>query len=167
MALRIAHDVNSRRLENEPTIHLTTRLVHGYRRAVRIAGDGGAPLLLIHGIGDSSRTWEQIIPLLAREHLVVAPDLLGHGASDKPRAAYSVAAYANGMRDLLAVLGIDKVTLVGHSLGGAVALLAQAERMQAVLDLASEDPVGGAFDRLGMNARGAVLRSLRTAVRRA
>ena len=95
--------------------------MHGYRRAFRIAGDG-PPLLLIHGIGDSSRTWEQVIPLLAREHLVIAPDLLGHGASDKPRADYSVAAYANGMRDLLAVLGIDRVTLVGHSLGGGVAM---------------------------------------------
>src|SRR5664279_4353927 len=122
MALRIAHDATSRRLQGEPKIYLRTRLVHGYRRAFRIAGDRGAPLLLIHGIGDSSRTWEQIMPLLAREHLVIAPDLLGHGASDKPRADYSVAAYANGLRDLLAVLGIDKVTLVGHSLGGAVAM---------------------------------------------
>src|SRR5664279_4878097 len=112
MALRIAHDVNCRRLEDEPKIYLRNRVVHGYRRAFRIAGEGGAPLLLIHGIGDSSRTWEQIIPLLAREHVVVAPDLLGHGASDKPRADYSVAAYANGMRDLLAVLGIDKVTVM-------------------------------------------------------
>lgn len=121
MALRIAHDVNSPRLADEPRVALRTRLVHGYRRAFRIAGDG-PPLLLIHGIGDSSRTWEQVIPLLAREHLVIAPDLLGHGASDKPRADYSVAAYANGMRDLLAVLGVDRVTLVGHSLGGGVAM---------------------------------------------
>jgi pimeloyl-ACP methyl ester carboxylesterase len=121
VALRIAHDVSSRWLATEPKVALRTRLVHGYRRAYRIAGEG-PPLLLIHGIGDSSRTWEQIIPLLAREHLVLAPDLLGHGASDKPRADYSVAAYANGMRDLLAVLGIEKVTLVGHSLGGGVAM---------------------------------------------
>ena len=121
MALRIAHDASSRRLATDPRICLRTRLVHGYRRAFRIAGDG-PPLLLVHGIGDSSRTWEQIIPLLAREHLVIAPDLLGHGGSDKPRADYSVAAYANGMRDLLAVLGIDKVTLVGHSFGGGVAM---------------------------------------------
>jgi pimeloyl-ACP methyl ester carboxylesterase len=121
VALRIAHDVNSRWLEDEPKVCLRTRLVHGYRRAFRIAGEG-PPLLLIHGIGDSSRAWEQVIPLLAREHLVIAPDLLGHGASDKPRADYSVAAYANGMRDLLAVLGVDKVTVVGHSLGGGVAM---------------------------------------------
>src|SRR5690606_22414961 len=53
---------------------------------------------------------------------VIAPDLLGHGRSDKPRADYSVAAYANGMRDLLSVLDIDRVTVVGHSLGGGVAM---------------------------------------------
>ena len=59
---------------------------------------------------------------LARRFTVIAPDLLGHGQSDKPRADYSVAAYANGMRDLLSVLDIDQVTVVGHSLGGGVAM---------------------------------------------
>ena len=49
---------------------------------------------------------------------MIAPDLLGHGQSDKPRADYSVGGYANGMRDLLTVLGIDQVTVVGHSFGG-------------------------------------------------
>ena len=97
------------------------RTVHGYRRAFRVAG-AGPPVVLIHGIGDSSATWEPIIPALARHHLVIAPDLLGHGRSDKPRADYSVAAYANGVRDLLGVLGITRATLVGHSLGGGVAM---------------------------------------------
>jgi pimeloyl-ACP methyl ester carboxylesterase len=59
---------------------------------------------------------------LAQRFTVIAPDLLGHGKSDKPRADYSVAAYANGMRDLLAVLDIDRVTVVGHSLGGGVTM---------------------------------------------
>ncbi|MEV7979055.1 alpha/beta fold hydrolase [Streptomyces sp. NPDC086519] len=97
------------------------RVVHGYRRAYRIAGDGPA-LVLIHGIGDSSATWAKLIPDLARTHTVIAPDLLGHGESDKPRADYSVAAYANGVRDLLTALGIESATLVGHSLGGGVAM---------------------------------------------
>lgn len=97
------------------------RTVHGYRRAFRIAGAGPA-ILLIHGLGDSSATWNDVIPHLAKTHTVIAPDLLGHGRSDKPRADYSVAAYANGMRDLLSVLDIDKVTVIGHSLGGAVAM---------------------------------------------
>lgn len=97
------------------------RTVHGYRRAFRVAGSG-PPLVLVHGIGDSSATWETVFPALARRHLVIAPDLLGHGYSDKPRADYSVAAYANGVRDLLGVLGLGRVTLVGHSLGGGVAM---------------------------------------------
>jgi pimeloyl-ACP methyl ester carboxylesterase len=97
------------------------RTVHGYRRAFVHVGKGPA-LLLIHGIGDSSETWRTLIPLLARDHTVIAPDLLGHGQSDKPRADYSVAGYANAMRDLLSVLGIEHATVVGHSLGGGVAM---------------------------------------------
>ncbi|MEU6223539.1 alpha/beta hydrolase [Streptomyces sp. NPDC047042] len=102
-------------------LELRYRVVHGYRRAFRMAGEGPA-LVLIHGIGDSSATWAELIPDLARSHTVIAPDLLGHGASDKPRADYSVAAYANGVRDLLTTLGIESATLVGHSLGGGVAM---------------------------------------------
>jgi pimeloyl-ACP methyl ester carboxylesterase len=95
--------------------------VHGYRRAFRMTGEG-PPLLLIHGIGDNSSTWSQVLPELARRYTVIAPDLLGHGMSDKPRADYSIAAYACGMRDLLGVLGVDEVTVVGHSLGGGIAM---------------------------------------------
>ncbi|MGI8815968.1 MAG: alpha/beta fold hydrolase [Pseudonocardia sp.] len=102
-------------------IELRYRMVHGYRRAFRVAGSG-PPLVFIHGIGDSSATWEPIIPALARDHLVIAPDLLGHGHSAKPRADYSVAGFANGVRDLLGVLGISRATLIGHSLGGGVAM---------------------------------------------
>ncbi|MFJ8925174.1 alpha/beta fold hydrolase [Streptomyces sp. NPDC102364] len=100
---------------------LTFSTVHGYRRAYRIAGEGPA-VLLIHGVGASSAHWEDCFAALARRHTVIAPDLLGHGDSAKPRADYSVAAYANGLRDLLGVLGIERVTLVGHSFGGGVAM---------------------------------------------
>jgi pimeloyl-ACP methyl ester carboxylesterase len=110
-----------RAVDAEPEIEVRSAVVHGYRRVYRIAGQG-PPLLLIHGIGDSSTTWLPVMAALARNHLVIAPDLLGHGQSDKPRADYSVAAYANGMRDLLGSLGIDQVSLVGHSLGGGVAM---------------------------------------------
>ena len=102
-----------------PSLHFRT--IHGYRRAFRVAGSGPA-LLLIHGVGDDSTTWESVHARLAQRFTVIAPDLLGHGESDKPRADYSLAAFANGMRDLLAVLGIDRVTVVGHSLGGGVAM---------------------------------------------
>ena len=105
--------------EMEPSLQFRT--IHGYRRAYRVAGSGPA-LLLIHGIGDNSTTWGTVQTKLAQRFHVIAPDLLGHGKSDKPRADYSIAAYANGMRDLLAVLDIDRVTVVGHSLGGGVAM---------------------------------------------
>ncbi|HTY34989.1 alpha/beta hydrolase [Mycobacterium sp.] len=100
---------------------LQFRTIHGYRRAFRIAGSGPA-LLLIHGVGDNSESWETVHAKLAQRFTVIAPDLLGHGESDKPHADYSLPAFANGMRDLLAVLGIDRVTVVGHSFGGGVAM---------------------------------------------
>ena len=100
---------------------LQFRTIHGYKRAFRIAGSGPA-ILLIHGIGDNSTTWTGIHAKLAQRFTVIAPDLLGHGKSDKPRADYSAAAYANGMRDLLSVLDIERATIIGHSLGGGVAM---------------------------------------------
>jgi pimeloyl-ACP methyl ester carboxylesterase len=96
-------------------------VLHGHRRAYVKTGTGPA-LLLLHGLGCDHHTWDPVLPRLSRHFTVIAPDMLGHGESDKPRADYSVAGYANGMRDLLTVLGIDKVTVVGHSLGGGVAM---------------------------------------------
>ncbi|GAB2747411.1 alpha/beta fold hydrolase [Nocardioides pakistanensis] len=95
--------------------------IHGHRRAFVKVGSGPA-LLLLHGLGCDHTTWAPVIEALSRRYTVIAPDLLGHGSSDKPRADYSVGGYANGMRDLLTVLGIDKVTVVGHSFGGGVAM---------------------------------------------
>ena len=112
---------NLRPVREVTTPSLQFRTIHGYKRAYRIAGSGPA-ILLIHGIGDNSTTWNTIQAKLAQQFTVIAPDLLGHGQSDKPRADYSVAAYANGMRDLLSVLDIERVTIVGHSLGGGVAM---------------------------------------------
>src|SRR3954470_24681134 len=97
------------------------RLVHGPKLAFLRAGSGPA-LLLLHGIGNSCETWAGVIDRLAETHTVIAPDLLGHGSSDKPRGGYSIAGYANGMRDLLSVLDIERATVVGHSLGGGIAL---------------------------------------------
>lgn len=97
--------------------------LHGHRITYRTAGDPGLPvLLLIHGITSSSATWDPVIPALAEHAHVIAPDLLGHGRSDKPSADYSLGALASGLRDLLELLGHDRATLVGHSLGGGVAL---------------------------------------------
>ncbi|WP_211435744.1 alpha/beta fold hydrolase [Trujillonella endophytica] len=132
-----------------------TRMVHGHRRAFLRAGEGPA-LLLIHGIGNNARTWAGVIGKLAATHTVIAPDLLGHGDSDKPRGDYSIAGYANGMRDLLSVLDIEQVTVIGHSLGGGVALQFAyqfPERCQRIVLVGS----GGLGSELSATLRAATL----------
>src|SRR5687767_6521949 len=76
--------------------------LHGHRRAYVKVGSGPA-VLLLHGLGCDHTTWEPVIDALAKHYTVIAPDLLGHGMSAKPRADYSVGGYANGMRDLITV----------------------------------------------------------------
>lgn len=95
--------------------------LHGHRVSYRAAGEGPA-LLLIHGVAGRSEQWIDSMALLAERFTVVAPDLLGHGRSAKPRGDYSLGAYAAGLRDLMVALGHRKVTVVGHSLGGGIAL---------------------------------------------
>ncbi len=79
-------------------------------------------VLLIHGIVGCAAQWDQVVPLLAERYTVIAPDLLGHGQSAKPRGDYSLGAYAASVRDLLVALGHRRATVVGHSLGGGVAM---------------------------------------------
>ncbi len=96
-------------------------LLHGRRVAYRQVGSGGPLTVLIHGVGSSSATWDSVIDRLASHH-VVALDLPGHGASEKGRGDYSLGALASIVRDLLDHLGHESATIVGHSLGGGVAL---------------------------------------------
>jgi pimeloyl-ACP methyl ester carboxylesterase len=113
--------------------------IHGHRRAYVKAGSGPV-VLLLHGLGCDHTTWDEVIEPLSRRYTVIAPDLLGHGQSDKPRGDYTLGGFANGVRDLLTVLGIDKVTVVGHSFGGGVAMQFAyqfPERTQRLLLVAS------------------------------
>jgi pimeloyl-ACP methyl ester carboxylesterase len=95
--------------------------IHGQPVTFHKMGEG-PPVLLVHGITSSSRTWKSVMPRLAEKFTVIAPDLLGHGRSAKPQGDYSLGAYASGMRDLLVALDVDKVNVVGHSLGGGIAM---------------------------------------------
>jgi pimeloyl-ACP methyl ester carboxylesterase len=96
-------------------------VLHGHRVRFHRAGHG--PLVvLLHGIASTADTWSPVAGALARRHAVLAPDLLGHGESAKPRGDYSLGAYASGVRDLVAALGHDRATVVGHSLGGGIAM---------------------------------------------
>src|SRR3989442_3645259 len=95
--------------------------LHGRRIPYLTAGEGPV-LLLVHGIASDSQGWRAVLPLLARRARVIAPDLPGHGASAKAPGDYSLGALASSLRDLLVKLGHERATLVGHSLGGGVAM---------------------------------------------
>jgi pimeloyl-ACP methyl ester carboxylesterase len=95
--------------------------LHGRPLSYVQAGSGPV-LLLIHGIAGTLENWEAVIEPLAREHTVVAPDLPGHGASAQGAGDYSLGALAASLRDLLVALGHERATLVGHSLGGGIAM---------------------------------------------
>jgi pimeloyl-ACP methyl ester carboxylesterase len=100
--------------------HRSVRL-HG-REVAYVDGGEGPTVLLIHGIGGDWRTWEPVLDGLAHHHRVVAVDLPGHGGSAKGAGDYSLGALASALRDLGGALGIESATVVGHSLGGGVAM---------------------------------------------
>src|SRR5919202_5644021 len=95
--------------------------LHGHRVSYRVGGSGPV-IVLVHGVTSSSQNWEPVLPLFAERLTVVAPDLLGHGESAKPAGDYSLGAYACLVRDLMLALEYDSATVVGHSLGGGVAM---------------------------------------------
>jgi pimeloyl-ACP methyl ester carboxylesterase len=97
------------------------RELHGSRIAYREVGRGPV-LVLVHGVSGAMHTWDGVAPGLARRHTVITPDLPGHGLSSKPRGDYSLGAFASVVRDLLNALGHRGATVVGHSLGGGIAM---------------------------------------------
>src|SRR2546421_3054357 len=104
----------------EPTKHEI--VLRGHRVSYRTAGEGDSVVLLIHGIVGCAKQWDPVARILAEHYTVLAPDLLGHGESAKPRGDYSLGAYAASVRDVLVALGHRRATVVGHSLGGGVAM---------------------------------------------
>jgi pimeloyl-ACP methyl ester carboxylesterase len=98
-----------------------TAIVHGRSVSYMEAGEGPV-LLLVHGIAGSCENWREVIEPLSSRHTVIAPDFPGHGASEAGAGDYSIGALAAGLRDLLLALGHERATVVGHSLGGGVAM---------------------------------------------
>jgi pimeloyl-ACP methyl ester carboxylesterase len=119
-ATQNGHATSVRRLPPED-FELKETMLHGHRVAYRSAGSGPA-IVLVHGITSNSATWERVMPYLATRFTVIAPDLIGHGESAKPRGDYSLGAYASGVRDLMVTLGHERATFVGHSLGGGIVM---------------------------------------------
>ena len=95
--------------------------LHG-RDVAYVKAGSGPVVLLIHGMAGTYENWRSVIEPLARHHTVIAPDLPGHGASEPGGGDYSLGALAAGMRDLLIALGHERASLVGHSLGGGIAM---------------------------------------------
>lgn len=96
--------------------------LHGHKVVYRMAGSG-PPVVLVHGMVNSSRHWGPVAERLAQHHTVIAPDLVGHGDSATPRGDYSLGAHASVIRDLLSALGVERASFVGHSLGGGIAMV--------------------------------------------
>ena len=129
--------------------------LHGQPVTFHKLGEGPA-IVLVHGITSSSRTWYGVMDRLAERHTVIAPDLLGHGRSAKPRGDYSLGAYASGIRDLMAVVGVPTATVVGHSLGGGIAMQFAYQFPERVERLVLVDS-GGLGEEVSLALRAATL----------
>lgn len=102
---------------------MTSQTVTLHGHSISYVQKGAGPvLLLIHGIAGSLETWQSVIDPLARNATVLAVDLPGHGASSPGGGDYSLGSLAAGLRDLLVALGHERATIVGHSLGGGIAM---------------------------------------------
>jgi pimeloyl-ACP methyl ester carboxylesterase len=107
-------------------------------RGVRLRyfdGGDGPPLLLVHGLGGAASNWVELLPALVRRHRVLVPDLPGHGGSSPLPAAPTLSPFADVLATLIAHEGIAPATVVGHSLGGLVALRLALRHPEAVAGL--------------------------------
>ena len=139
--------------------------LHGHRAVYRAAGSG-PPVVLIHGMVNSSRHWREVALRLADRYTVIAPDLIGHGDSATPRGDYSLGAHAAAIRDLLVAIGVGPATVVGHSLGGGVAMQYFWQFPERVERLALVSS-GGLGPEVSPMLRGAALPGASTAIRAA
>ncbi len=105
-------------------------------------GDKGTPVLLIHGLGASADIWMYNVEALARQHRVYVPDLVGFGRSDKPGPSFSPFDYTPFLDDFMNLLKIERVSLVGQSLGGGIALHYALQFPQKVNKLVLVDSAG-------------------------
>ena len=98
----------------EPSCHQAE--VNGVRMSYRRAGEG-PPVVLLHGFPETSHAWRKLLPLLAKRHTLIAPDLRGCGASDRPTTGYDKRTVATDLRDLMRGLDLGPVNLVAHDVG--------------------------------------------------
>jgi 3-oxoadipate enol-lactonase len=122
----------------EPELNYST-VSGGVRLAYRMSGDPGAPpLVLLHALGEDGTGWDRVAADLASSWRVYVPDLRGHGRSDHP-GTYSYELMRDDVIGLMDALGLDRVTLIGHSMGGVVAYLIAQDHPRRVERLVVED----------------------------
>lgn len=155
----------STRIGNEEEFAAWSVNLHGHDVIYRTAGSG-PPLVIVHGMVNSSRHWRDVALRLAETHTVIVPDLIGHGDSATPRGDYALGAHAAVIRDLLSALGIESATFVGHSLGGGIAMVFFWQFPQKVERLALISS-GGLGQEVSPMLRGAALPGASLAVRAA
>ena len=133
-----------RRYERHELTSLDDRFVEvdGFRMRYQVKG-AGTPLILIHGFASSIVTWYRNLDALARDHRVYAIDLKGWGLSGKPsNGDYSLLAQAHHLRSFMRAMGIERAVIVGHSMGGTVAVNFAVEYPEAALGIILVDPAG-------------------------
>lgn len=116
----VLHGQDPRRPSGGVAIRSRTAVANGVTLHYLIAG-AGSPVVLLHGFPETSYAWRHIMPVLARDHTAIAPDLPGIGVSKKPVAGYDTNAMAQTIRALVLQLGFKRIDLVGHDVGAAVA----------------------------------------------
>src|SRR6476646_11561228 len=121
LAFAVRRPASVFRMSPAPDFEVHEANLHGHRAVYRTTGSG-PNVVLIHGMINSSRHWEAVAQRLAGSFRVIAPDLIGHGDAATPRGDYSLGAHAASIRDLLTTIGVERATIVGHSLGGGVAM---------------------------------------------
>lgn len=115
------------------------RLDDGDMHVVEDGKPGAPALLLIHGTAGSTAWWDPVVPLLASDYRVIRIDLLGHGRSASPAGGYDIPTQARRVGAALDRLGVDRVPVIGHSTGGAVATALAEQRPSVVAALALID----------------------------
>lgn len=95
----------------------------------------GEPLLFIHGLASSSRSWKKQVPLFSQHYRVITFDIRGHGRSDKPIEPYSIELFATDTQELMRAMGISSAHVVGFSMGGMVAFQLAVDAPEMVRSL--------------------------------
>jgi pimeloyl-ACP methyl ester carboxylesterase len=117
-------------------------MVNNVRVRYRSAGERGPVVLLLHGIGRTLEDWSENMLALGRSHRVFAPDFPGCGFSDKPNLPYTTPFLAGFVRDFLRALNLERVTLIGNSMGGSISLEFSAQFPELLEGLVLVAPAG-------------------------